>query len=1276
MKRLTRQAVYLFGTAGLVFLASQPAYSGSSWLSTVTTISDQGSTTLMSSSPTSSTSPTSPTSPTSAELATLASVQSNSSTSVFNLTISLEENPTGDDKYPDDPDASDDEQNKFEAKIEEFADAVFQMTNGKHKIGTVTMFRDGDQSSQADVQWIENCPRNEGPRAHPSGFGVNGKRIYFCTNWPGSGSMDTPKGAGFTLAHEWGHYIYGLYDEYKLSTAIPCEATTSCRDSQPVSTDTASVPSIMNNQWNAVSGSQDWLEFSTDGVAPYSTQSDGDNKNAHARVFEENAWTTLTRSTAMNEPRGLPQRTYYSNLLAPTTDLTVNDDESTARSELSIVWAGDQVVELMIDTSGSMSGAPINNAKTAASLLVGQLNVGENAVGVGRFTGSASQVYPITNIPNPDNSVRAAAQSAIGNLSASGGTDIEEAALSALSQVQGFESGARPSVVFLLTDGRSSVNVSNVVNQYTAARVPLITFGFGSGVDASLLQGLANGTGGQYLFSPTTLAQIQQAFLAANAAFSSNTVVSSSTSTVLAGSVDTRALPLDSTLASTSITVTYGLAEADISLRLLDSAGADTGQSFSCSAASEVSCQTQFDVQSIGAGDYSVEITNNSSADKAVSILVSGAPSAFDNYDIAVEVDDVVYPNNLALRAAVSKGATLSGLEVIATITKPDSTEIEIPLLDDGKNSDRIANDGFYSVDLPYDQNGTYTAVVAASNEAGNAQTTFEGLAISVREDGSSVVPTSTSITENFTRVAVVSATVTDFKADDYDDGAGGPTACEPFADDNLDVVGKIDFAGDVDCFFFTPSDTTSDLVVRATSLRENMQPVVRLYDASGTTELLAVDLSSAITDGSGKNDTIPANLLDAAGHIVTVEHADNTATAGGYALSIGVRLASDEDSDGGGPDVPDVGAGPTTPEGFRYVVYSDTTAELFWSRSTAMGAVVGYEITRDGVLVETRNATSYYDDTLTSGVTYTYEIVAVDDKGKRSAPSTVTLTAGGYDIPTGPSVPGGFRHAVYSDSAAELFWNESTDDGSVVGYDIIRNGVLVETRNATSYFDDSLSLGITYTYQIFAVDDEGNRSGSSTVSFMAGGNPTPEGNLNPTVPGGFRQVVYSETAAELFWNRSTDDGVVVGYELTRNGVVVETKNATSYFDDSLSPGVAYVYEIRAVDDQGNKSEISTVGFMTGSNPAPRGNPSTPAGFRHALYSSSAAELFWSRSTDDDGVVVGYEITRNGVIVETRNATSYYDDSLSSGVTYVYEIVAVDDQGNRSPSNMLSFTVD
>ncbi|PIE14827.1 MAG: hypothetical protein CSA68_09135 [Rhodobacterales bacterium] len=840
-----------------------------------------------------------------------------SATAVFDISISLEANPQGDDDYPADPGAADDDQNAFEAKLEEFADAVYQSTNGAHKIGKITIFRDGDLSGLADVTWEESCASNNGPWAYPSTFGKSGGYIHMCTTWSGAPSlMDTPRGGGFTLAHEWGHYAYGVYDEYVASQCSLPDAK-NCGP-QPHGSDTAASPSIMNNQWNAAQpgGDQNWLEFSTSNIAPYN----GSGSNAHKRVFGESIWDTLARDPATDPKLSyLPERTQYTTLTAPVApNFIVNDSETTARSELDIVWAGDQVVELMLDTSGSMMGSPLANAKTASQLLIDQLPEGEAAIGVGRFSSSPSQVYAITDIPDPDTGVRAAAKAAVAGLTDSGLTDIEAAAIYALNQTQGFQGGVRPSVVYLLSDGHSTTSagysVADVITDYNAAKVPLITFGFGTGADEATLTNLATSTGGKYFYSPTTLAEIQQAFLAANAAYSSNVFVSSTSTSAPASDTTIRPIVLDSTLANAMINVTYDGPQSDVTLSMLDPSNKDIGANFQCEGTSEVSCSTNVDVTALGSGVYSLRMANSSTGEKDISILVGADVSGFETYNIAVDFDNTNYPSSLTLTATANKGAGISGLNVAAVITKPDTSTMIVGLSDDGTGEDERASDGIYTATVPYSADGSYTAVVTASNSAGSAQLSYEGIAISVQEDGTGVQPGAASLPENFTRTASAAALVSGYNTDDHANDPAVPAACTVVSDDNTDTAGRIDSAGDVDCFSFVPSATSSDLVVRATGLSAGMQPELVVYNAAGTSELARVTLATSDNSKSGAITTIAAGDLDAAGHVVTVEHEDATADSGNYAVSVGSKLISDEPAaptgGGGGGGGTDDGGG------------------------------------------------------------------------------------------------------------------------------------------------------------------------------------------------------------------------------------------------------------------------------------------------------------------------------------------------------------------------------
>ena len=78
--------------------------------------------------------------------------------------------------------------------------------------------------------------------------------------------------------------------------------------------------------------------------------------------------------------------------------------------------------------------------------------------------------------------------------------------------------------------------------------------------------------------------------------------------------------------------------------------------------------------------------------------------------------------------------------------------------------------------------------------------------------------------------------------------------------------------------------------------------------------------------------------------------------------------------------------------------------------------------------------------------------------------------------------------------------------------------------------------------------------------------------------------------------------------------------------------------------------------------------PSTPTGLTGAAMGSTGANLSWSGSSDNVGVV-GYVVRRNGVQVATPATTSFADTGLSVATTYSYTVAARDAAGNISPNS-------
>lgn len=199
------------------------------------------------------------------------------------------------------------------------ANGIYEMTNGAHYLKSVTVYQGRGNSHRADAHvWWYECVW---PQAHLGGFWrLGNERLYFGDWWPGGKFIPGPpqgcpapqesmlqetQVAGYTLAHELGHFYYGLADEYpnpdypgdravdySMMSYSRCAADTeNCYDSR---------------YWLA------WLNFSTrkNFVGP----------NNQARFFlGKSGWEVLTQAIALDGPDarflgGRPKRTLYPDL--------------------------------------------------------------------------------------------------------------------------------------------------------------------------------------------------------------------------------------------------------------------------------------------------------------------------------------------------------------------------------------------------------------------------------------------------------------------------------------------------------------------------------------------------------------------------------------------------------------------------------------------------------------------------------------------------------------------------------------------------------------------------------------------------------------------------------------------------------------------------------------------------------------------------------------------------------------------------------------------------
>jgi len=350
----------------------------------------------------------------------------------------------------------------------------------------------------------------------------------------------------------------------------------------------------------------------------------------------------------------------------------------------------------------------------------------------------------------------------------------------------------------------------------------------------------------------------------------------------------------------------------------------------------------------------------------------------------------------------------------------------------------------------------------------------------------------------------------------------------------------------------------------------------------------------------------------------------------------------------------------PSVPTGLMATLANKTQINLAWTASTDNVGVTGYKVFRGGTQIATVAGNSYSNTGLTQGVTYDYTVAAYDAAGNTSAQSAIASASTPPPDTAAPSVPDNLVVTPVSVSQVDLAWAASTDDTSVTGYKVFRDGVQVANVAGTSYSNTGLTANTAYSYAVAAYDAAGNTSAQSLAVATA----TLADTTAPNAPASLTATSNSTSQVNLSWQAPTDNVGVTGYNLYRDGVKVASLTGTSYSDTGLSSGTAYAYNVSAVDAASNESAQSLVANVTTMTPdlTP---PSVPAGLAASSATTSSINLTWTASTDNFAVT-GYKVYRGATQVGSVSQTSFNDTGLTAATNYSYTVTASDLAGNVS----------
>ncbi len=249
---------------------------------------------------------------------------------------------------------------------------------------------------------------------------------------------------------------------------------------------------------------------------------------------------------------------------------------------------------------------------------------------------------------------------------------------------------------------------------------------------------------------------------------------------------------------------------------------------------------------------------------------------------------------------------------------------------------------------------------------------------------------------------------------------------------------------------------------------------------------------------------------------------------------------------------------------------------------------------------------------------------------------------------------------------------NGDVDEATIMSYSEEKNvGYLgwswKGNGSGLEYLDMSNDwAGTSYTEQGNAIINGPNGIKATSVisSVFSDG---PSDNQAPTTPANLSGTSPTYSTVALTWTASTDNVGVTGYNVYKDGALVDISATTNYTVTGLKANTSYGFTVKAIDAAGNSSEASNQVIVTTVDSNDQSVPTAPAGLT-AVPAITTAHLSWTASTDDIGVA-GYQVYSNETLIGTTAAISYTASGLEGNTAYIFTVKAFDDAGNVSAAS-------
>lgn len=372
-----------------------------------------------------------------------------------------------------------DDLTRWRQSFQAASELLFDATDGQHQLGNIYVCNNSTGAHIADA-WLHDT----GEAADANGYAVLGTAgIHMVFG-------ETERFRPFVIIHEFGHHVYGLYDEY-LGSALGGMGAQCIGDTDPDGSPATGC--IMEAGWQrGIQIDPSTMALLPGNVSEFCSDANHTEDNLQEIKHHHSCWYIMKHGNPDPE-LFVPG---YPDLVLPA-GLPAAGPLAGADSIEWILLVEEQRFVLVLDRSGSMRGDKLTESKFGASFWVDSALVGDQ-LGIVSYADDASVDHPLEPIVLGMD--RTPLHDAIEAIEADGSTAIGDGLRQGMDLILAPGTRAAAQVIALVTDGYHNTGEppGAVLSELKQNGVRVYPVGIGPSVEVVLLLEIATETGGEF----------------------------------------------------------------------------------------------------------------------------------------------------------------------------------------------------------------------------------------------------------------------------------------------------------------------------------------------------------------------------------------------------------------------------------------------------------------------------------------------------------------------------------------------------------------------------------------------------------------------------------------------------------------------------------------------------------------------------------------------------------------------------------------------------------